>query len=93
MSKNREIMRRIIKEKIVIPKVNKVDIQNWRSSGPDLDKFLAKSLPPSIPILCINWRYQMMIYSSIIMNGLNKALPKVTKEIFLGYMSISSEDF
>ena len=89
----RQIMDQMNDNKVALPLVKRVDIRNWKNTGPDLDKFLWQCIPDGLPMLCLNWYYQDMIYGDRIINGLSKALSKVTKKIHLNYMKIFPHEF
>mmetsp|Transcript_2630 Transcript_2630/g.2227 ORF Transcript_2630/g.2227 Transcript_2630/m.2227 type:complete len:211 (-) Transcript_2630:28-660(-) len=95
MEKNqdKEIIRTLGDKEQHLPYIKRVRIDNIdKVVCESINIFLTSCIPVTLPLLCLNRVTRRLLNGSNLINGICKASPSVTREIFLHFMEFSAEE-
>jgi hypothetical protein len=70
-------------EKIRIPDIKRLTIDNLPQNDASFKAFLAHCVPSSLQLLCLNWSFNHLIKADDYLASLTSALQSTTKENYI----------
>ncbi|CAI2359461.1 unnamed protein product [Moneuplotes crassus] len=92
-TKHKDLIDSLSDSQVKLPDIKRIKIDNIKNSHlKSIDKFLEKSFPDSLQLLCLNRNALELLEGAKIMEGVTHSLPNVTKEIYLRRLEFQSSE-